>query len=49
MAEKAVTLGQEGRIAVMMLNRPEAYNAFDQEMVELLAEHLKSLAVEDSV
>jgi 2-(1,2-epoxy-1,2-dihydrophenyl)acetyl-CoA isomerase len=46
---EAVTVRREGGIAVVMLNRPEAFNAFDQEMVELLAWHLSRLAVDDSV
>jgi 2-(1,2-epoxy-1,2-dihydrophenyl)acetyl-CoA isomerase len=46
---EAVTLRREGGIAVVMLNRPEAFNAFDQEMVELLAHYLIRLSVDDSI
>ena len=46
---EAVRLVRDGKIAVVLLNRPEAYNAFDQEMVELLAQHLIHLSVDDSI
>ena len=46
---EAVRLRRDGKIAVVMLNRPEAFNAFDQEMVELLAQHLTRLSVDDSI
>jgi 2-(1,2-epoxy-1,2-dihydrophenyl)acetyl-CoA isomerase len=46
---ESVRLRKEGGIAVVLLNRPEAYNAFDQEMVVLLAKSLTHLAIDDSV
>ncbi|RPJ04524.1 MAG: enoyl-CoA hydratase/isomerase family protein, partial [Deltaproteobacteria bacterium] len=46
---EAVRLRRDGKIGVVMLNRPEAFNAFDQEMVELLAQHLTRLSVDDSI
>ena len=36
-------------IAVVALNRPEAYNAFNYELVSQLANHLTTLAGDDSV
>jgi 2-(1,2-epoxy-1,2-dihydrophenyl)acetyl-CoA isomerase len=41
-----VTCRKENGIATLMLNRPEAFNAFNMEMVSLLAEYLISLAVD---
>jgi 2-(1,2-epoxy-1,2-dihydrophenyl)acetyl-CoA isomerase len=46
---EAVRLRRDGKTGVVMLNRPEAFNAFDQEMVELLAQHLTRLSVDDSI
>lgn len=48
MAE-SVKLKEEDGIAVILLNRPEAFNAFDQEMVMLLAKTLTHLTLDDSV
>ncbi|MCL4426704.1 MAG: enoyl-CoA hydratase-related protein [Firmicutes bacterium] len=39
----------DGQIATVLLNRPEAFNAFDLEMIERLANHLMALAVDDTV
>jgi 2-(1,2-epoxy-1,2-dihydrophenyl)acetyl-CoA isomerase len=36
-------------VATVLLNRPEAFNAFDLDMVELLANKLTALAVDNSV
>ena len=43
-----ITLKKEGGIAEVLLNRPEAFNAFDLDMVELLAKCLIHLAMDDS-
>jgi 2-(1,2-epoxy-1,2-dihydrophenyl)acetyl-CoA isomerase len=48
MAE-SVKLKEEDGIGVVLLNRPETFNAFDQETVVLLAKTLTHLAVDDSV
>ena len=48
MAE-VVKLRIDDRIAEVMLNRPEAYNAFNLDMVELLGRHLIDLAGDDDV
>ncbi len=37
------------QIAVVLLNRPETFNAFDLDMVELFADRLTALAVDNSV
>jgi len=39
----------KGKIAEVILNRPEAYNAFNLEMITELANHLIKLASDDSV
>jgi enoyl-CoA hydratase/carnithine racemase len=44
-----IKIKNEGEIALIILNRPEAYNSFDLEMVELLANNLVHLSMEDSV
>ena len=44
-----IGIKREGEIAQILLNRPEAYNAFDLEMVELLANDLIHLSTDDSV
>ena len=36
-------------IARVYMNRPEAYNAFEQEFLEALAENMVALAVDESV
>lgn len=46
---ESIKLRNEGGIATVLLNRPHAFNAFDQDMVVLLAENLIHLAVDDSV
>jgi 2-(1,2-epoxy-1,2-dihydrophenyl)acetyl-CoA isomerase len=46
---ESVKLRQEDRIAEILLNRPEAFNAFNQEMVALLAKNLVHLATDESV
>ncbi len=45
----SITLRRENGIAKVLLNRPEAFNAFDQEMVMLLAKTLTHLTLDDSV
>ena len=44
-----VKLKKEGGIAEVLLNRPEAFNAFNQDMVMLLAKKLTDLAIDDSI
>ena len=44
-----VRLEKDGEIAAVLLNRPKAFNAFDLDMLELLAERLISLAMDDTV
>ena len=46
---KSIRVKKDGEIVEIMLNRPEAFNAFDLDMVELLAKSLIHLAVDDSV
>jgi 2-(1,2-epoxy-1,2-dihydrophenyl)acetyl-CoA isomerase len=46
---ESVKLRQEDGIAEILLNRPDAFNAFNQEMVVLLARNLIHLATDDSV
>lgn len=44
-----VIVKQKGNIAELILNRPEAYNAFNLEMITQLADHLVRLASDESV
>jgi 2-(1,2-epoxy-1,2-dihydrophenyl)acetyl-CoA isomerase len=46
---EAVRLRKENGIGEVLLNRPEAFNAFDQDMIGLLAKYMFHLAVDDSV
>jgi 2-(1,2-epoxy-1,2-dihydrophenyl)acetyl-CoA isomerase len=46
---ESIRLKNDGGIVEVMLNRPEAFNAFDLDMIELLAKHLICLAMDDSV
>jgi 2-(1,2-epoxy-1,2-dihydrophenyl)acetyl-CoA isomerase len=46
---ESVILRKETGIAKVLLNRPEVFNAFDQEMVMLLAKTLTHLTLDDSV
>src|SRR3972149_12073661 len=46
---KSIRLKKEGGIVEVLLNRPESFNAFDLDMIDLLAKHLISLAMDDSV
>jgi 2-(1,2-epoxy-1,2-dihydrophenyl)acetyl-CoA isomerase len=39
----------EGRVAVLMLNRPAAFNAFDLDMLTVFADSLTTLASDDAV
>ena len=47
--KELIELKQQDTIAQVALNRPEAYNAFNYEMVAHLANHLTSLAGDGSV
>ncbi|MBS7249496.1 MAG: hypothetical protein KIH08_02730 [Candidatus Freyarchaeota archaeon] len=38
---------KEGKIAVLLLNRPERFNSFDLDLIEQFANHLISLAVDN--
>ena len=44
-----IKLKKEGGIVEVLLNRPEAFNAFDLDMIELLEKCLISLAMDDSL
>jgi len=44
-----ITMTQEDGIARLVLDRPEVFNAFDDDMVECFARHVVMLAVDDSV
>jgi len=46
---ESIELRKDGEIAEVFLNRPETFNAFDLDMVELFAKCLINLAVDDSV
>jgi 2-(1,2-epoxy-1,2-dihydrophenyl)acetyl-CoA isomerase len=46
---ESVIVRMEGRTAVLMLNRPGAYNAFDGEMLTAFADSLTRLATDDAV
>jgi 2-(1,2-epoxy-1,2-dihydrophenyl)acetyl-CoA isomerase len=48
MAE-TVCVELDRQVATVLLNRPETFNAFDLDMVELLASRLTTLAVDNSV
>jgi len=39
----------DGQIAAIFLNRPQAFNAFDLEMIEFFTNHLAALAVNDAI
>jgi len=44
-----IRLKKDGGIVEVLLNRPEAFNAFNLDMIELLQKRLISLAMDDSV
>ena len=46
---ESVLLEKGKGIAKVFLNRPDAYNAFEQELLEALAEYMVTLAVDDGV
>jgi len=46
---KSITEKRDGEVAEVLLSRPETFNAFDLEMVELFAKYLIRLAVDPSV
>jgi len=46
---KSIELRKDGEIAEVLLNRPETFNAFDLDMVELFSKYLINLAADDSV
>ncbi len=45
----SIKLTREAEIAWVMLNRPQAYNAFDRDLLEALAAQLSTLAVDPEV
>lgn len=47
--EETVKLELTDNIALVILNRPKAYNSFDLDMVRLLAETLVNLALDPEV
>ncbi|RJR26304.1 MAG: enoyl-CoA hydratase/isomerase family protein [Desulfobacteraceae bacterium] len=47
--ERGISIVMEKDVAVFMLNRPEAYNSFDLEMIKGFAGKLTSLALDDSL
>ena len=44
-----ILIERDKGIAKVFMNRPEAYNAFDQEFLEALAKHMVLLAVDDGI
>ena len=46
---QSIELRKDGMIAEVLLNRPETFNAFDLDMVELFAKGLINLALDDSI
>ena len=46
---KSIRLKKDGGIVEVLLNRPESFNAFDLDMIELLAKYLINVAMDDSV
>jgi len=46
---KSIMEKRDGQVAEVLLSRPETFNAFDLEMVELFAKYLIRLAVDPSV
>src|SRR3989304_4547207 len=46
---ESIRLRKDGGIVEMLINRPEAFNAFDLDMIELFAKNLINLAMDDSV
>lgn len=47
--EETITVVKEGSIAIVKLNRPKAYNAFNLEMITSLANEVNSIAVDESI
>ncbi|MBW2596451.1 MAG: hypothetical protein JRC93_10860 [Deltaproteobacteria bacterium] len=47
--EKFIDVMRHGKIAEVVLNRPETYNAFNLEMISSLAKVLTGLATDDQV
>lgn len=45
----SILVSREGRVAQITFNRPDFFNAFNSEMIESLANHLTSLAVDQEV
>ena len=47
--DETVSVTQDGKVAKILFNRPEAFNAFDLDMIECLAKHLVTIATDSSV
>ncbi|MBW2173101.1 MAG: hypothetical protein JRF64_00360, partial [Deltaproteobacteria bacterium] len=47
--EPKVRVIKEHKVALVTLNRPEVYNALDEEMLKLLAEHMADLGLDKTV
>ncbi|MEM2133683.1 MAG: enoyl-CoA hydratase/isomerase family protein [Candidatus Jordarchaeaceae archaeon] len=47
--DEPVKVKKEGEVAVLLLNRPEKFNAFDLDLIEQFENHLISLAVDNKV
>ena len=47
--KESIRIKKDGGIVELMLNRPEAFNSFDLDMIELLSKYLMSIAMDDSV
>lgn len=47
--EEPVKAGICGEIALLTLDRPKAFNAFDLDAISVLADHLANMAVDDTV
>jgi 2-(1,2-epoxy-1,2-dihydrophenyl)acetyl-CoA isomerase len=47
--EPKVRVIKENEVALVTLNRPEVYNALDEEMLKLLAEHMADLGLDKTV
>ncbi|MBI5118740.1 enoyl-CoA hydratase/isomerase family protein [Candidatus Poribacteria bacterium] len=44
-----INLKRDGNVVQLLLNRPEAFNALNFEVMELLVEHLTSVSMDDTV
>ena len=49
MSEKAVLMEQEGRVAILTINRPDKLNALNQQVRDEMLEHLGAIEADDSI